>query len=384
LALVAGIAAPALAADVTLKGYSTVLPVTHAYPPIPGTRVVAPLPSFTYNVTASSDLGGGTYSGTILGASPSAKTKGTTTLTVQIVPLDITINDGTTTINYNPNAADPCNSGHKATVVVNQSPIFTKVAWTMNGVNVGTTQYIDAFQRAEFWKDVKGTGYHLKLKRVVLPTQIVKFSGATNGANVAPGTSGRCGYIGVVNINTLDSIVQKLITGPLAGKINVGTFPIFITKDVVESESGVSLTQCCVLGYHSGFTVGGNLQIYSPFSFDSSGAFGGDVNTLAHEMGEAVNDPSGNNATPVWGNIGQVLGRCQSNFEVGDPLSEGFGTPTNTFVVTAKNGLTYHLQELAFFNWFFGGTSLGAGGMFSDNGSFKGDAILCSAGGGTH
>ena len=47
------------------------------------------------------------------------------------------------------------------------------------------------------------------------------------------------------------------------------------------------------------------------------------------------------------------------------------------------NGLTYRLQELAFFSWFFGGPSLGTGGKYSSNGTFGGYANLCPPGG-TH
>ena len=92
-----------------------------------------------------------------------------------------------------------------------------------------------------------------------------------------------------------------------------------------------------------------------------TGVSGGDVSTLAHEIGEAINDPPGTNPTPVWGNIGQVLGGCQNNFEVGDPLSPGFGTPTNEFVVAGGVIPQYHLQELAFYSWFYGSNALGTG-----------------------
>jgi hypothetical protein len=57
------------------------------------------------------------------------------------------------------------------------------------------------------------------------------------------------------------------------------------------------------------------------------------------------------------------------NLEVGDPLT-GIYIPT----VTMPNGFTYHLQELAFFSWFYGAPSIGSGGLFSDNGTFKTDA----------
>lgn len=366
-----------------LHGYYAVRPLTRSVPAPNGARhVVTPLPSYTYTATASADLGGGTYTGTILGKAPVAPF-GTTTLPVQIVPLVITITDASGTVTYDPTAADPCNGNHAAITVVKELPIFTKdISWKMNGIAIGKTQYIDAFQRAQSWSAVAGQPYHLLLKNTVLPSQSQTYSSG-HGINYNAGANGGCGHIGIVNYGDMDARIQALITGPLAKSINAGKFPIFITKDVVESDPGVSINNCCILGYHGAFTVGGNLQIYSPFAFDSSGIFGGNVNTLAHEMGEAVNDPAGTNPTPTWGKIGQQ-GGCQNNFEVGDPLSAGFSSPTNPFTVVGRNGLTYTLQELAFYGWFYGNDTLGAGGKLSSNSTFGGHAILCSAGGGTH
>lgn len=47
------------------------------------------------------------------------------------------------------------------------------------------------------------------------------------------------------------------------------------------------------------------------------------------------------------------------------------------------NTNTYHLQELAFYSWFFGSTELGkgAGGWYSDNGGFNFFAPICPPGG---
>jgi hypothetical protein len=89
---------------------------------------------------------------------------------------------------------------------------------------------------------------------------------------------------------------------------------------------------------------------------------------MAHEVGEWQDDPFGNNPTPLWGHTGQVSG-CQGNLEVGDPL-----TGTNVAPVTMPNGFTYHLQELAFFSWFYGAPSIGVNGWFSNNGTFTTDA----------
>ncbi len=42
---------------------------------------------------------------------------------------------------------------------------------------------------------------------------------------------------------------------------------------------------------------------------------------MAYEVTEWANDPYVNNATPAWGGVGQTVGSCQGNFEVGDPLT---------------------------------------------------------------
>jgi hypothetical protein len=57
--------------------------------------------------------------------------------------------------------------------------------------------------------------------------------------------------------------------------------------------------------------------------------------------------PSSLTALP-HGGTPQVAGR-QGNLEVGDPLT-GNDAPR----IVGKNGITYHLQELAFFSWFSG------------------------------
>lgn len=112
-------------------------------------------------------------------------------------------------------------------------------------------------------------------------------------------------------------------------------------------------------------------QTYSPFDFDVSGFFVPSANDTAiasHEVAEWINDPYAINATPAWGHTGQVTG-CQNNLEVGDPLT-GNLAPS----IFMPNGYTYHLQELAFFSWFFGSPSLGIHGWFSDDATFLTDA----------
>jgi hypothetical protein len=359
------------------QGYYTTLPPTSGGVAAQGFIVSPnPLPMFNYSITASADKGGATFTGKIVGRSPYSHGKTTTTIPTQIIPLVITINDGTTTVTYDPTAADACVTGNPTDVsIITGSPIFTNNSWTMSGQNVGNTQYIDAFQRAEFWSQVAGTPYDLILNQSTLASQPLSFNSSQGQNYDAAVLFGGCGKVGVVDLNTFDAAVQALLT-TLAPTVNVGTFPILLTKNVVLGAPGHNLfANCCVLGYHSAITVGSNVQIYSPFSLDTSGTFSGDVSTLSHEMGEAINDPLTNNATPPWGHIGQQ-GGCQNNFEVGDPLSPGFTSPTNSFVVGG-----YHLQELAYFSWFFGGPTAGTTGFYSNHSTFTGYAKACPPGG---
>ena len=93
---------------------------------------------------------------------------------------------------------------------------------------------------------------------------------------------------------------------------------------------------------------------------------------MSHEVAEWMNDPLGNNPTPSWGNIGQVSG-CQANLEVGDPLS---GSNLTAYMPATK--FTYHVQELAFFSWFYHQKpSLGINGWYSDNDTLETSAAPC-------
>jgi hypothetical protein len=335
---------------------------------------------FNFSLTAYDN---NTYSGSILGRSPLLRGKTTTTIPTQLIPLKIIINDAThgTSVTYDASAPDVCVAGNPSTVtIIANSPVFQNNPWTMNGVSIGNTQYIDAFQRAQFWSNVQGTPYHLILQESTLAAQTLTFS----GTNVPETCGSNSTFIGIVDIGAIDSAVQNLIVNVLPPTVNVGTFPTFLTKEVFfNTPQG-----CCALGYHSNILVGGNLQIYAPFGIDTTGILGApDTIVLSHEMAEAVNDPTTGNPVPPWGQIGQTFNptpppdACQGNLEVGDPLTPGGPPPgSNTFVVGG-----YHLQELAFYSWFYGSTSLGvgAGSKFSDNGTFGGHAEPCPPGGTT-
>jgi hypothetical protein len=332
---------------------------------INGSVAATTIPMGPYTVVSNRD--GNTYSGVVVGRSPFFHGNTTTNVPTFIVPVKINMPDGGV---FDPGVADSTCLGNKVpTTVTQNSPLFQSAPFTMNGENEGTTQYIDAFQRSEFSQLVSATGrYHLKLSPVKTLAEQTFNVPANEGGTF---TIGGCENLGIMDVTTWNNFVQgTLIPFVAANGGGTTSFPFFLLYNVGMSNFAAGVPQfCCILGYHSSFTPGGNVQTYGVGDFDSQAKFVGtaDISALSHEIGEWANDPTGNNATPSWGNIGQVTG-CQNNLEVGDPLS---GT---LFPSVALSGFTYHPQELAFFSWFFGSPSLGSGGKFSNNGKFTMDA----------
>lgn len=391
--LLVGLASAVVAQPPVPPGYTTVLPAQGLTQDAVTRAIVSggSLPMWNYGVTAAPGLGGGSYTGTLMGRNPNLRAKSVTNIPLYIIPLKITITDAAHgAVLYDPTVADACFSGSPTDVnLVTQSPMFQTNLYdgvhapTMNGVDISQgvpLQYEDAFVRANWWSIVGGTNFHLNFTVTVLPAQSLSFSSSVGQNYVGGDEYTGCGHIGVVDINAYDAAIQNLLKVTLAGTVNPAVFPMLLTNSVVNGDPGHNLfANCCALGYHSAYTSGSNLQVYSPFSV--SAPFGGDISTISHEIAEALFDPTTLNATPAWGNEGQVPGACQGNLEVGDPLSPGFSDSIGTGFTITQNGFAYHLQELAFFNWFFGGTSTGAGGKYSNNGAFSGFAKLCPPGG---
>src|SRR5208283_4950357 len=82
----------------------------------------------------------------------------TALITTWIIPVKLVLSDGSV---WDPLAGGPM-SPIARTVL---SPVFDMTTnYTQGGVDVGTTQYIDAFQRANFWSTVQSAqNYHLLL-----------------------------------------------------------------------------------------------------------------------------------------------------------------------------------------------------------------------------
>jgi hypothetical protein len=241
----------------------------------------------------------------------------------------------------------------------------------MNGQNIGSGQYIDAFQRAEFWSKVQGSGWHTVLNPVTAAAAVTVPPSAID-ASATTAKSACLTALDTPDQITLGPSDTGLLTpwleGTLipnlrtAGIINSGQLAYFLFYNTTFSDA---------YGFHS---FVGN-QGYAISFINGSDCCYPDVKTISHEVGEWMNDPyptNSQNLAPLWVAQADHEGNpsvCQNNFEVGDPSS------IHLFPnVTMPNGVTYHTQELTFFSWFFGAPSLGAGGMYSNNNSFGTDA----------
>lgn len=349
------------------------------------------VPMFNYKVISPVD--GGTYQGVMVGKSPLVRGARTTSIPTVVIPV-------TFVMAFANRAFDPtfpdlgCLAGNTGLNLTMQSPLLNNspAPLIMNGVNVGATQYVDGFRRAEFWNNVaaNGAAYHLLLGPVaVAQNQVINVPSNVQGnsffqGNQFCGNPGQAnnpqvnlfGRLGVVDINWFDPIAHQIIQNL---GIPPSTFPLFLFYATVLSDGQPGVGGCCILGYH--FLFGPNNQTYGVAEFERQNnpavpLFNGvmDTSVIAHEVGEWYDDPLGNNLTPAWGHIGQQ-GGCQNNLEVGDPLSGTLFPP-----IPMPNGYVYHAQELAFFSWFYRqAPSIGSGGKYSNNGTFTtGAGAVCA------
>lgn len=322
----------------------------------PSASSTTTIPFFTNHVTSPLDHKQYTFS--IAGTDPTARVKSTTTIAYVPLVLRIHFPDGS--------VLDPTKPGCHDSVAVYKrffgSPLFANTTEISNGTNVGSTQAIDAFQRAEFWKYVSGSNYHVLLAGASAP-RLIDVTAPSGFLTSAGSCAGSGHNLGQIDINAYDSILQT-ITNKYAKTTQV---PVILAYNVVETQSG----GCCIIGYHSAYGRSGGTQVYATGAYTDGGIFNGiqDIHAWTHELGELFNDPFVNNATPAWGHVGQV-GGCQNDLEVGDPLT---GTP----YLIKYGGFTYHPQQMAFFDWFFRTPAAGTGAEYSFEGTFETAQAAC-------
>jgi len=336
------------------------------------------VPSTLYSVTAGQD--GNSYNFYVVGGNVTSGSS-TTNITTLVIPVVVTF--AATGDSYDPRSQNSsCGETQSALSGTLNGPIFKKRPWNEGRTAVGSTQYTDAQIREELWTYTNPHGsspnYHVFLN-ASSPGAFGASIPSSLGAEINTGT---CNALGEVDFNAWDSFVQGTLIPDAVSDFGLTSsmLPVFLLKNVVLTQNSGS--SCCILGYHNAFNTNGNTQTYSTSDYVTDGEFGStqDLAPTSHEIAEWANDPfvtvtgpgGEGNPTPSWGHIGQVSG-CQSNLEVGDPLS---GTVV-TILPTRPGGQTYHVQELAFLGWFYD-SNLGVNGVYSTKGTFTSGATLCS------
>jgi hypothetical protein len=279
------------------------------------------------------DHGGHTITYTMIGTNP-ATNNAPSTIPVVLIPIRMVYGAGNGNMTFDPNTKILPN-GKSVTNNTLDSPIFkTGIDFVQGGTDLGNTQYIDAYQRGNFWSSVAtNSNYHVLLgSPTVLAEQQINVSVLQGRVMKNPFGPSKVGTMG---INAFDSKLQTIIHN-FAGTINPGVLPVFITYNIFLTQGG-----CCIGGYHSsnGSQPAGQTYAYATYVTDA-GSFSQDVSALSHEIGEWMDDPFVNNAV-----------NCNDNsiMENGDPLEGG---PNYGGFPYSLNGFTYNLQSLVFIGYF--------------------------------
>ncbi len=154
----------------------------------------------------------------MVGTDP-AKGSAVTKIPVKIVPVQLNFPDG---IELSASQT-ACGDTQSPTSRTLRSPIFQNFPFTVGKTFVGNTQYIDAFQRANFWTDVstKAPDYHVLLSPSLAGTVAITPNPLLSAILVGP-----CTFLAAVDQGDFDQQAQHLIQ---TLKIPQGTLPLFVT-----------------------------------------------------------------------------------------------------------------------------------------------------------
>jgi hypothetical protein len=322
------LASVAFAQDAAVKPHALYLSVPpHSYYGVqPSSHQ---LTQWTYHFTYQ----GTQYSPVIVGTSP-AKTNVTTTVPVFIIPIKLVFGKTNGNHTYDPNKDIYPGSKLTVTKYIAQSPIFVPIKFTEGGVNLGTTQYEDAYERGSFWKYVKKNNkYHVLVgKPTILAEQTVKVGPGQGSIMPNPFGKGNVGFW--ADFNTVDSLIQSYL--PKFKQVQPNALPLFLIYNTyVACGNG-----CAIGGWHTATNGPPSGQTYSISTTINPGGFASSTGALSHEFGEWMLDPFTTNPG------------CGGLMENGDPLENESNPLYGLYSYKAKNGLTYQLQDLTFVDYF--------------------------------
>jgi len=269
----------------------------------------------------------------MIGTDPT-NTNTNTTIPVEIVPVIFTY-PSFNKMKFNPKK-DTYSDGETVLKNFLNSPLLnTDIDFKSGGVDFGNSQYIDAFQRANFYgNNVQNeANYHVALgsPTVLKPLKIT----VQAGQGVVETNPFGSQKIGTYGFGAMDSQINTYIQNHSA--VTPDQFVFFISHNIFLTSGG-----CCIgcYNYSTGSSPGSQTYGYTTLVTEA-GSFSQDVSAASHEIGEWLDDPlPGNN----------VVG-CQDNswLEVGDPLE---GRANFGGIPYKDHGFTYNLQDLVFINYF--------------------------------
>ena len=305
----------------------------HSYYPFAINTASTPLAQWNGKFT---DLTHANITFTMVGADPS-KSNATTTIPAVIIPIKFIYgaSNGNKTFNAK---TDTFPNGQTVVQLVENSPLMqSNLDFTEGGVDLGKTQYIDAFQRGNFWSKVKtNTNYHTLLGTPKVGAVLAITVPANLGSVITNPISGT-GLVGTYDFGTLDVKIQAYMASH-PNLITPNVIPIFISHDIYLTSGG-----CCIGGYHGAVSGPPNGQTYAYSTLVDQGTnnFSQDVSALSHEIGEWMDNPF----------FGTNSVNCQDNsqLEVGDPLENNPNLGAFKYTV---NGFTYNLQSLVYLGYF--------------------------------
>jgi hypothetical protein len=280
---------------------------------------------------------GQTVNYTMVGTDP-ATTNVRTIIPVEIIPIKMVYGSLNGNMTFDP-LTTIVGNGNNVVQDLIASPLFKgRLKFVQGGTSLGTSQYIDAFQRANFWSSVQtNRQYHVVLGNPkILAERTINVSPAAGQVEANPfGTE----PIGTMEIDLFDQKIQQYLTS-LASRVTPNTLPLFITSNIYLTE-GTSHEVCCIGGYHSAIGSQPDGQSYSYATYvTEAGSFAQDVSAWSHEIGEWMDDPFVDNSVNCADN---------TSLEDGDPLENNPNSGAFPYVV---NGSTYNLQSLVFLGYF--------------------------------
>jgi hypothetical protein len=321
--------------------------------------------------SGSFTTGGTTYPFTMVGTDPAAGQA--THVPVEIIPL---------ILNFAGNGCVLQDSGMAADLEA--SPLFTPT-----DLPAGVTQYVDDYQRSNFWSTVSTTspGYHLLLDPTDVPAVTLHVPAAQGITAFDPATNRTQGIVGG------DWFWHQILGLLNSMHISPTTLPVFVPYNTYVTDQNpndcLNPPYCSYYdGYHDAALSNNNPHAINTFimaSYTDAGTaspydYGAEV--LSHELLEWSADPFAqlrlqgqaafrSNTAPAWSSPYYFDGYCTTPLEVADTLEGG---PS----LVAASAPRYLLADAAFLSWFARQSpSTAIGGLYDLGGIFSTYSTAC-------